>query len=59
VTLTHSGCGDGGESDEAFEYFVRAWKDVALPRLAYRFSAGPIDWSNPPKFTDHGEATAS
>ena len=51
VTLTHSGWGEGGQWNEAFEYFVRAWKEVVLPRLVHRFSVGAIDWSNPPKST--------
>jgi uncharacterized protein YndB with AHSA1/START domain len=49
ITLTHSGWGRGGEWDQAFRYFSRAWADVVLPRLAYRFSVGPIDWKNPPE----------
>jgi uncharacterized protein YndB with AHSA1/START domain len=50
VTLTHSGWGEGGEWNEAFEYFDRAWGHVVLPRLRYRFWAGPVDWSHPPRF---------
>lgn len=49
VTLTHSGWGEGGEWDEAFAYFQRAWRDVVLPRLAHRFAVGPVDWSDPPR----------
>jgi len=49
VTLTHDGWGEGEEWDKAFAYFVRAWKDVVLPRLKYRFSIGPVDWDNLPK----------
>jgi len=49
VTLTHDGWGEGREWDEAFAYFTRAWLDVVLPRLKYRFSVGPVDWNNPPK----------
>jgi hypothetical protein len=49
LTLTHDGWGGGKEWDEAFAYFTRAWRDVVLPRLKYRFSVGPIDWNNPPK----------
>lgn len=49
VTLTHDGWGEGGEWDEAFAYFARAWTHVVLPRLRYRFSVGPIDWSRPPE----------
>ena len=51
VTLHHDGWGEGGEWDEAFDYFSSAWGDVVLPRLKYRFEHGPIDWENPPKFT--------
>jgi uncharacterized protein YndB with AHSA1/START domain len=46
VRLTHDGWGQGGEWDQAFNYFVRAW-DVVLGRLKHRFSIGPIDWANP------------
>lgn len=49
LTLTHDGWGEGEEWDKAFVYFTRAWKDVVLPRLKYRFSVGPVDWENPPK----------
>ena len=51
VTLFHDGWGEGGEWDEAFEYFTRAWKGLVLPRLEYRFSIGPVDWEDPPKST--------
>ncbi|MGD2166162.1 MAG: SRPBCC domain-containing protein [Anaerolineae bacterium] len=51
VTLTHSGWGEGGQWDEAFEYFERAWRDVVLPRLRYRFAVGPVDWTNPPRLS--------
>jgi uncharacterized protein YndB with AHSA1/START domain len=48
VTLRHDGWGEGEEWDRAFEYFDEAWNDVVLPRLRYRFSAGPVDWTDPP-----------
>jgi uncharacterized protein YndB with AHSA1/START domain len=50
VTLAHRGWGEGGEWDEAFDYFVKAWGEVVLPRLQYRFSTGPVDWENLPQF---------
>ncbi len=40
VTLTHGGWGEGNTS---------AWNDVVLPRLAHRFSVGPVDWDDPPR----------
>lgn len=49
VTLFHDGWGEGGQWDQAFDYFVAAWNRVVLPRLAYRFEHGPVDWKNPPK----------
>ena len=49
VTLIHSGWGLGGQWDEAFAYFERAWGEVVLPRLAQRFAPGPISWSEPAK----------
>jgi uncharacterized protein YndB with AHSA1/START domain len=48
VLLRHDGWGAGGEWDQAYEYFQRAWNRVVLPRLKYRFAVGPIDWQHPP-----------
>ena len=48
VVLRHDGWGTGGEWDQAYEYFERAWKRVVLPRLRYRFDVGPVDWQHPP-----------
>ena len=48
VKLRHDGWGEGGEWDEAFAYFDRAWKRTVLPRLKHRFEVGPIDWADPP-----------
>jgi uncharacterized protein YndB with AHSA1/START domain len=48
VLLEHGGWGTGGEWEAAFDYFVRAWGKVVLPRLAWRFENGPVDWDNPP-----------
>ena len=44
VRLTHSGWGDGGEWDQAYTYFDRAWGNV-LANLQKRFADGPIDWT--------------
>ncbi len=51
VTLFHDGWGTGGQWDQAFEYFQRAWIRLVLPRLQYRFSVGPVDWEHPPEIT--------
>jgi len=48
VCLYHDGWGAGDEWNKAFQYFERAWNDIVLPRLKYRFEHGPIDWDNPP-----------
>jgi uncharacterized protein YndB with AHSA1/START domain len=55
VTLRHDGWGEGDEWDDAFQYFSRAWADVVLRRLKYRFERGPIDWSSPPAFSESGK----
>jgi uncharacterized protein YndB with AHSA1/START domain len=34
VTLRHDGWGEGGEWDEAFAYFERAWIETVLPNFA-------------------------
>ena len=48
VKLDHDGWGEGGEWDQAFDYFTRAWGEIVLPRLKYRFEEGPINWEDPP-----------
>ena len=54
VVLRHDGWGHGGEWDQAYDYFQRAWKRVVLPRLRYRFEVGPVDWEHPPDFGASG-----
>ena len=44
VRLVHDGWGEGGEWDEAYDYFDRAWKQVVMPRLKEALEKGPIDW---------------
>jgi uncharacterized protein YndB with AHSA1/START domain len=46
VRLDHLGWGKGGEWEQVYAYFDRAW-DLVLWRLAKRFEEGPIDWDNP------------
>ena len=58
VLLRHDGWGEGEEWEDAFQYFSRAWQDVVLPRLRYRFASGPVDWSDPPALGERGEASA-
>jgi len=46
VTLTHVGWGDGGQWDQAYDYFDKAWGTV-LGNLRKRFDEGkPIDWTD-------------
>jgi uncharacterized protein YndB with AHSA1/START domain len=44
VTLHHTGWGEGGEWDQAYTYFDRAWGSV-LANLGKRFDQGPRDWA--------------
>jgi uncharacterized protein YndB with AHSA1/START domain len=44
VRLHHTGWGDGGQWDQAYAYFDRAWGGV-LGNLKKRFDSGPIDWT--------------
>ena len=46
VVLTHLGWQEGGEWDQVYDYFVRAW-DVVMGCLQHRFSVGVIDWRDP------------
>jgi hypothetical protein len=43
VTLTHVGWGEGGQWDQAYQYFDRAWGNV-LANLKKSFVEGPKDW---------------
>ena len=45
VRLTHVGWGDGGEWDQAYAYFDRAWSNV-MANLQKRFVEGPVDWTS-------------
>jgi uncharacterized protein YndB with AHSA1/START domain len=45
VTLHHTGWGDGGQWDQAYAYFDRAWGNVLL-NLQKRFDEGPRDWGD-------------
>jgi len=58
VTVRHDGWGEGDEWDAAFQYFLRAWADVVLPRLKHRFESGPVDWSDPPSFVKRADGAA-
>lgn len=49
LRLMHDGWGHGGEWDRARDYFARAWRDIVLPRLRYRFEHGPLDWDRLPQ----------
>jgi uncharacterized protein YndB with AHSA1/START domain len=44
VTLRHDGWGDGGQWDDAFAYFERAWFDAVLPRFARAMDGHPHVW---------------
>lgn len=43
VSLHHVGWGDGGEWDQAYAYFDKAWARV-LGNMKQRFEQGPMDW---------------
>jgi uncharacterized protein YndB with AHSA1/START domain len=44
VTLSHLGWGSGGQWDQAYAYFDKAWPRV-LDNLRKRFESGPQDWA--------------
>lgn len=44
VSIHHTGWGDGGEWDQAYAYFDKAWPNV-LANLKKRFESGPQDWT--------------
>ena len=43
--MAHVGWGDGGQWDQAYAYFDKAW-DQVLGNLQKRFVSGPIDWTD-------------
>lgn len=51
LVLIHDGWGDGALWDQAYQYFLKEWKDTVLFRLNYLFEKGPINWNYPPKNT--------
>lgn len=44
VSIHHTGWGDGGQWDQAYAYFDKAW-DGVLANLQKRFDKGPQDWT--------------
>jgi len=44
VSIHHVGWGTGGEWDQTYAYFDKAWGNV-LGNLRKRFESGPIDWA--------------
>lgn len=44
VSLHHTGWGEGGEWEQTYAYFDRAWGKV-LANLKKRHETGPIDWA--------------
>lgn len=44
VTLHHTGWGTGGQWDQTYAYFEKAWPRV-LDNLRKRFESGPMDWA--------------
>ncbi len=48
ISIRHDGWGNGTEWDAAFDYFIKGWGNIGLPRLRYRFEIGVLEWSNLP-----------
>ena len=45
VSLHHTGWGAGGQWDDTYAYFDRAWGNV-LGNLKKSFESGPVDWTD-------------
>ena len=58
VTLHHTGWGDGGQWDQTYAYFDKAWGNV-LGNLKKRFETGPYDWTEWLKQLDAWRAQAA
>ncbi|MCW5874969.1 MAG: SRPBCC domain-containing protein [Anaerolineales bacterium] len=53
VYFCEDGFGVGEHWQKRIEYFRHAWGKVVLPRLAYRFDVGPLDWENMPDVSSY------
>lgn len=53
VDFREDGFARGGQWDERLVYFQRAWGKVILPRLAYRFRHGPVNWNERPDLSSY------
>lgn len=51
LVLIHDGWGDGELWDQAYQYFLKEWKNTVLFRLNYLFDKGPVNWNYPPQNT--------
>jgi len=58
VSLHHTGWGDGGQWDQTYAYFDKAWGNV-LGNLKKRFETGPYDWTEWLKQLDAWRAQAA
>ncbi|HEY1394399.1 MAG TPA: SRPBCC domain-containing protein [Methylibium sp.] len=45
ITMHHTGWGEGGQWDQTYAYFDKAWGRV-LANLQRRFETGPVDWTD-------------
>lgn len=52
VHFLNTGWGVGEDWQKGYEYFTQAWGNVVLARLQYRFDHGPVDWDNPPDYSE-------
>ena len=46
LNFKEDGFASGGQWDERIDYFLSAWGQVMLPRLALRFAEVPVDWES-------------
>ncbi len=44
LDFKEDGFANGGQWDQRVDYFLSAWGEVVLPRLALRFAEGPVNW---------------
>lgn len=48
-----SGWGSSEDWINGYNYFKKAWGDVVLARLKYKFEKGAIDWNNLPDYSSY------
>ncbi len=53
VHFLQTGWGEGEDCQKGYDYFLKAWGDVVLARLQYRFDVAPVNWNKMPDLSQY------